>query len=68
MRRWVVLLVLGEVIKSAALVGAGYVYARGIQQAFSGVQIVLWGITVIVIGSILVFIKLNKKMKPTHSS
>jgi len=68
MRRWVVLLVLGELIKSAVLVAVGYLFARGIQQAFSGVQMVLWGITLIVIASIFVFIRRNKKMKPTHSA
>jgi len=56
-RRWVFFLILGEMIKSTVLVGAGYLFASAIQQASTGVQVFLWGITVIMLISITVFMK-----------
>ncbi len=48
-RRWVGMLILGELVKSAALVLAGYLFSRVIQQASIGVQVVLWGISALVL-------------------
>ncbi len=44
-RRWVGMLVLGELIKSAALIVAGYLFARTIHEASAGVQVILLGTT-----------------------
>jgi membrane protein DedA with SNARE-associated domain len=61
MRRWAAMLILGELIKSAALLGVGYLYARVIQQALSGVQAVLWGITAVVLVACVVWFKLRRR-------
>lgn len=60
-RHWAVALVLGELIKSAAIILVGYLYARAIQQASSAVQAILVGITVafLVIG--VIWFKKRKK-------
>jgi len=60
-RRWVGMLVLGELIKSAALVFVGYLYARAIQQASDGVQVVLWIVTAIVVIAAMIWFKTRKK-------
>lgn len=49
LRRWIALLVLGELLKSAALLAVGYLYASGIQQAFGGVRVVMGVITVLLV-------------------
>ncbi len=59
-RRWVGMLVLGELIKSAALVIAGYFYARAIQQASSGVQVILLGSTAAVVAAGVVWFTRQK--------
>jgi membrane protein DedA with SNARE-associated domain len=56
-RRWVLHLVLGEMLKSTVLVGVGYLFASAIQQASSGVQVFLWGVTAIMLISITIFMK-----------
>lgn len=48
-RRWGFWLVLGELIKSAVLVSVGYLYAQAVQQASTGVQMVLWAATAAVL-------------------
>lgn len=48
-RRWGLWLVLGELIKSAALVSVGYLYAQAVQQATAGTQTVLWVVTAAVL-------------------
>ncbi len=60
-RRWVGMLVLGELIKSAALVFAGYLYARAIQQASIGVQVILLGITAGMLAAGIIWFKHHKK-------
>ncbi len=65
-RRWVILWILGELLKSAALMMVGYMYATGIQQAYSGVQTVLWIITVVVLTVVFIYFKRHKKMKRSH--
>lgn len=60
-RRWVPMLVLGELIKSAALVLVGYLYARAILQASHGVQVVLWAITAGIIITGIIWLKRRKK-------
>ncbi len=47
-RRWAGMLILGELIKSAALVSLGYFYNQAIQQTSSGIQGVLWSVTVVI--------------------
>ena len=56
-RRWVLHLILGEILKSTVLVGVGYLFASAIQQASSGVQVFLWVITAIMLISITIFMK-----------
>ena len=44
-RRWGVMLLAGELIKSAAFISAGYLYASAIQQVSNNMQIILWCVT-----------------------
>ncbi len=60
-RRWVGMLVLGELIKSAALVFTGYLYARAIHQTSMGVQVILWGISAVLLVTGVVWVKRHKK-------
>ncbi len=59
-RRWVGMLVLGELIKSAALVVAGYFFARAIQQASAGVQVILLGTTAGILTAGVIWFKRQK--------
>jgi membrane protein DedA with SNARE-associated domain len=59
--RWVGLLILGELIKSAAFVTVGYLYAEAIQQTASNIQGILWSITAVIILTILIWFKRNGK-------
>jgi membrane protein DedA with SNARE-associated domain len=59
--RWVGALVLGELIKSAAFVAAGYLYTSAIQQVSTGIQIILWGMTAVIVLGGMFWFKLRKK-------
>jgi membrane protein DedA with SNARE-associated domain len=59
--RWVGALVVGELIKSAVFVYAGYLYTTAIQQVSTGIQIILWGMTTVVVLGGIVWFKLRKK-------
>jgi len=59
-RRWVGMLILGELIKSAVLVSIGYLYARAVMQASHGVQVVLWIVTAGIIAAGLIWYKRRK--------
>lgn len=63
-RRWVAMLVLGELIKSAVLVSIGYLYARAVMRASHGVQMVLWGITAGVVAAGFIWYKRQKNHPP----
>lgn len=56
-RRWAGMWILGEMIKSAALLGAGYLFARTIGQTSSAVQPYLWGATAVIVLGIIVWVK-----------
>ncbi len=60
-RRWVAAWFAGELIKSALLVGAGFLFSKTIDQTQGVVQFVLWGITgaLLLIG--LIWFKVIKK-------
>ncbi len=60
-RRWVGMLVLGELLKSAVLVSVGFLYAQTLQQASQSVQIVLWVITAVVFAAGTIWYKRRKK-------
>ncbi len=60
-RRWVGMLVLGELIKSAALVFVGYLFARAIRQASLGVQMVALVITAALLAAGVIWVKRHKK-------
>lgn len=62
-RRWIGMLVLGEMIKSAAFVTVGYAYASAIQQASITMQVFLYGITAILVISGMIWFKLYRKKK-----
>jgi membrane protein DedA with SNARE-associated domain len=64
-RRWVGMLILGELIKSAVLVSIGYLYARAVMQASHGVQVVLWIITAGIITAGLIWYK-RRKSHPSN--
>lgn len=59
--RWIGTLVLGELIKSAALVSVGYIYAQAVQQTSVSVQWILWVVTAIVVVTIVIWLKLHKR-------
>jgi membrane protein DedA with SNARE-associated domain len=59
--RWIGALVLGELIKSAAFVAVGYMYTSAIQQASTGIQIILWGMTAVVVCGGMIWFKLKKR-------
>jgi len=59
--RWVGALVLGELIKSAIFMTAGYLYTSAIQKASTGIQIILWGVTIMVALGGVVWFKLRKR-------
>jgi membrane protein DedA with SNARE-associated domain len=60
-RRWVGMLILGELIKSAVLVFAGHFYAQTIQYASHDVQMVLWSATAVLLVAGVVWFKRHKK-------
>jgi membrane protein DedA with SNARE-associated domain len=60
-RRWIGMLILGELIKSAAFVAAGYAYGSAIQRASSEIQAVLWGITAVMVIAGMVWSRRHKK-------
>jgi len=62
-RRWVVLWVLGELLKSTVLIAVGYLYADGINQAFGSVKTVLWAITIVFMIAIFISVKKYKKVR-----
>jgi membrane protein DedA with SNARE-associated domain len=59
-RRWLVMLLLGELVKTTVLISIGYLYAKAIQQASNEVQAMLWGITILVIVGMAFWIKRKK--------
>jgi len=56
-KRWLALLILGELIKSGTLVAVGYLYAKAIQQASGSIQVVLWGITIVFVAGFAIWFK-----------
>lgn len=60
-RRWAGMLVLGELLKSAALVSVGYLYAQAIEQASAGVQVMLWGMTAVLVAAGVIWYRARKK-------
>lgn len=64
-RRWVGMLILGELLKSAVLVSAGYFYAQTLQKASQTVQVVLWVITALVFATGAIWFKRHKKKQET---
>jgi membrane protein DedA with SNARE-associated domain len=63
-RRWVGMLILGELIKSAVLVFVGYLYARALLDASYGVQIVMGTLTAVICGIGVIWYKRhNRKSK-----
>ena len=63
-KRWLVMLLFGELIKTTVLISVGYLYAKAIQQASSEIQAVLWGVTIAMAAGIAIWIK---RMKRNHS-
>ncbi len=59
--RWAGMLVMGELIKSAALVTVGYLYAKVIQQTSVDVQVILWSVTSVMLLSGLFWFKRHKQ-------
>jgi membrane protein DedA with SNARE-associated domain len=59
-RRWALAWILGELIKSAALVAVGYLFAQVLQQASSSVRYVLWGSTPVIGISVWIWFKRRK--------
>jgi membrane protein DedA with SNARE-associated domain len=60
-RRWIGWLVLGELIKSAGLVSAGYFFSRTIERTQGTVQTMLWVITGILFLAGIIWFKVHKK-------
>lgn len=49
LRRWAFPWVLGELLKSAALLAVGYLYAEALQQASIQARILLWILTIVIV-------------------
>jgi membrane protein DedA with SNARE-associated domain len=62
-RRWILPLVMGELLKSTVFVCAGYLYAEGIQQTYGVLQTVLWIVTLILLVVVVVCFRLRRKVK-----
>lgn len=67
-RRWAGMWILGELLKSAALVAVGYFFAKTVQQASQTVQIVLGIITGGIILCFLIWSAWRRKWKKRKSS
>lgn len=65
-RRWMGMLLAGELIKSAALVLVGYLYARAVQQASEGVQITLWILTAAIVIAGAIVYRLRRRKEKRH--
>ena len=65
-RRWVLLLVLGEMVKSTIFIAAGYLYAEGIQQTYGVLRTILWIVTILLLAAILIYLKFHRKVKPSQ--
>jgi membrane protein DedA with SNARE-associated domain len=59
-RRCALAWILGELIKSAALVAVGYLLAQVLQQASSSVRYVLWGSTAVICIAVWIWVKRRK--------
>jgi membrane protein DedA with SNARE-associated domain len=64
-KRWILPLVLGELIKSALLVTVGFLFAQGIEQTYGVVRIVLWSLTAMIIAVLFIYLKFHKKSNLT---
>ncbi len=60
-RRWIAFLMLGELLKSALLLGVGYLLSEGIQQTYGAVRAALWALTILIAGGAALYFKLRKK-------
>ena len=61
LRRWAIPWILAELLKSAALLTLGYLTSHTIQQASTGVQVVLWSLTLLLVLAGLLWNKRRKK-------
>jgi|GEM_PF-245559 len=61
LRRWLALLMAGELIKSAVFIMLGFLYAQGIQQTYGVVQIVLWVFSAVLIVAAVIYFKFHEK-------
>jgi membrane protein DedA with SNARE-associated domain len=64
--RWLGFLVLGELIKSAILISAGYFFSKSIDQSGGIVQTVLWVITGLLLVVGFIWFKFHKKVNASH--
>ena len=55
------MLLAGELLKSAAFIAAGYLYANAIQRVSSIMQIVLWCVTGLIVIIVLIWYKRHGK-------
>lgn len=60
-KRWIVPLAVGEVVKSLLFISLGYFSAEGIQQTYGNLQVALWILTALIIIAISIYIKIRKK-------
>lgn len=60
-QRWIGPLVVGELIKSAAFIAAGYIYTSTLQQAESSIRVFLWCLTAVFLAAGWIWFKLVKK-------
>lgn len=58
--RWIIFLIFGELIKSAGLIGVGFLFSQTIKRASSSVQGILWVITAIFAISGFIWFKRRK--------
>jgi membrane protein DedA with SNARE-associated domain len=65
-KRWILQLVLGEVIKSAVLLSVGALCATGIEHTYGPVRIVLWSITGVIALAGIIYFRAHKKEYPNE--
>ncbi len=65
--RWIFFLFLGELIKSAVLIGIGNIFSQTIQKTSNNIQEILWGITLIILITSLIWLKRRQKRNELHS-
>lgn len=61
-KRWIVALAVGEVVKSTLFITLGFLFAESIQKTYGNLQIALWIVTGLIIITVSLFLRFKKKL------